>query len=205
MNRDCVAGPKRLALGLLVGLALSIGGCPKQSALRESSSGSALVLFRGVQLSAVSALSVDTLLLWGIREYEQYAWNIPSPTLAVSAFPSSAPCQDEQWTWCISLVPYIYCLYPSLALSFSSCWKFLLLQIILSIFGGGKERRFDLGLLSAMVWDDLCFTPGDGSYCHLSLLNVRLPHLCYFKTLKMTKKGGFFPPSVGRIILIFQN
>lgn len=63
MNRDCIAGPKKLSLGLLVGLALSIGGCPKQSALRESSSGSALVLFRGVQLGAVSALSVDTLLL----------------------------------------------------------------------------------------------------------------------------------------------
>lgn len=191
-----------------MGLALSIGGCPKQWTLRESSNGSALVLFPSVQhrncSQCVSTECWHSFIKWGIRNMRSMHYNMEYPLshLAASPFPSSMPCQeDEQWTWCISLVPYIYCLYPS----FSSCWNFQLLQIILSIFGGGKERRFDLGLLSAVVWGDLCLTLKDGSYHQLSLLNVRLLHLCYLKTLKMTKKSGFFPLSVGKVILIFQN
>lgn len=132
-------------------------------------------------------------------------WKIFSSFLAASLFPhllhfaKKMNSEPDASVW----FPDIYCLYPSSALSFSSCWNFLVLQIILSIFGGGKERRFDLGLLSAVVWDDPYLTLEDGSYHHLSSLNVRLPHLCNFKTLKMTKKGGFFPLSVGRVILFF--
>lgn len=69
MNREYIAGPYKLDLGLLVGLALSIGGFPRQPALRERSNGSAFVLFSRCStwklqpLVAVSALSVDTLLL----------------------------------------------------------------------------------------------------------------------------------------------
>lgn len=44
-NREYLAGPYKLDLGLLARLALSIGGCPKQLTLRESSNGSTLVLF----------------------------------------------------------------------------------------------------------------------------------------------------------------
>lgn len=134
-------------------------------------------------------------------------WNIPSSSLAASPFPSSpAPCQeDEQWTWCISLVPR-----HLLPLSFFGTLFFFLLELSSATdhtqyFWGGKERRFDLGLLTAVFWEDPCLTLEDRSYHHLSSLNVRLPHLCNFMTLKMTKKGGFFPLSVGRVILFFQN
>lgn len=68
-----------------------------------------------------------------------------------------------------------------------------------------KGEGFELGLLSAVIWGDPCFSLGGGSYHHLSSLNIRLPHLCNFRTLKMTQKGGFFPLSVDRLMLLFQK